>query len=162
MSAEWGKGQQRPGAGRPYAQPAERLAPVRRVAMPRATRLYAPDATVHVVARCSNREFAVTAPEDFAAVLGKLRGIVRDDELTLLAWPCLAPPGSWPATPIRRWAAPTAVGPRSAPWAAMRFWRDTGAAAAVPGQRPRPGKINKMDAKRCPVPFHMASPISRG
>jgi hypothetical protein len=83
MSAEWGKGRQRPGAGKPYAQEAERRAPVRHVAMHRAPRLYAPEATVHVVARCNNREFYFTSPEDLAAVLGKLRGMVRDYELTL-------------------------------------------------------------------------------
>jgi putative transposase len=54
--------------------------------MPRAPRLYAPDATVHVVARCNNREFSVTAPEDFATILGKLRGMVRDYEVTLYAY----------------------------------------------------------------------------
>ena len=86
MSAEWGKGQQRPGAGKPYAQEAERRAPVRRVAMPRAPRLYGPEATAHVVARCNNREFYFTTPEDFATVLGKLRGMVRDYELTLYAY----------------------------------------------------------------------------
>src|SRR3990172_5958456 len=86
MSAEWGKGQQRPGAGKPYAQEVERRGPVRRVAMPRAPRLYAPEATVHVVARCNNREFYFTTAEDFATVLGKPRGMVRDYEPTLYAY----------------------------------------------------------------------------
>jgi hypothetical protein len=38
---------------------------------------------VHVVARCNNREFYITTPEDFDSVLGKLRGMVRDYEFTL-------------------------------------------------------------------------------
>ncbi len=54
--------------------------------MPRAPRLYAPEATVHVVARCNNREFYFTTPEDFATILGRLRGMVRDYELTLYAY----------------------------------------------------------------------------
>lgn len=38
----------------------EHLGPVLRVAMPRAVRLYARGDTVHVVARCNNREFYCT------------------------------------------------------------------------------------------------------
>jgi len=53
--------------------------------MPRAPRLYAPEATVHTVARCNNREFYLITPEDFATVLVKLRGMIRDYELTLYA-----------------------------------------------------------------------------
>jgi hypothetical protein len=39
------------------------LRPVLGVAMPRAGRLYAPGGTVHVVARCNNRELYFTTPE---------------------------------------------------------------------------------------------------
>jgi hypothetical protein len=39
------------------------LRPVLVVAMPRAGRLYAPGGTVHVVARCNNRELYFTTPE---------------------------------------------------------------------------------------------------
>jgi putative transposase len=41
---------------------------------------------VHVVARCNNREFYFTTPEEIATVLGKLRGMARDYELTLYAY----------------------------------------------------------------------------
>ncbi len=53
--------------------------------MPRASRFYAPEATAHVGARCNNREFSCTTTEGFAMALGKLRGMVRDDALTLYA-----------------------------------------------------------------------------
>ncbi len=43
------------GAGRPVLQ----------IAMPRLPRLYARGGTMHVVARCNNREFYFAAPEDF-------------------------------------------------------------------------------------------------
>ena len=45
IAASSGKGRQEMGAGQPYAQAEERLAPVRHVATPRAPRLYAPEAT---------------------------------------------------------------------------------------------------------------------
>jgi REP element-mobilizing transposase RayT len=48
------------------------IQPVLRVAMPRAARLYAPGGTVHVVARCNNREFSLTTPEDFEVLLARL------------------------------------------------------------------------------------------
>ena len=38
---------------------------VLQIAMPRAPRISAPGETVHVVARCNNREFYFTAPEEF-------------------------------------------------------------------------------------------------
>jgi hypothetical protein len=63
--------------------------------MPRAPRLYAPEATVHVVARCNNREFYFTTPEDFAAVLGKLRGMVRNHHPSLYAYALMSPKGVW-------------------------------------------------------------------
>ncbi len=43
----------------------ELLTPVLRVRMPRAPRLVAPGGTIHVVARCNNREFYFTAADDF-------------------------------------------------------------------------------------------------
>jgi hypothetical protein len=67
ISGEWGKGQGGTGADKPYAQEGGRRAPGRRVAMPRAPRPCAPEATVHVGARCNNREVSFTAPEDFEA-----------------------------------------------------------------------------------------------
>ena len=45
---------------KPYPLVDDLLRPILRVAMPRAGRLYAPGGTVHVVARCNNREFCFT------------------------------------------------------------------------------------------------------
>jgi putative transposase len=62
------------------------LRPILRVAMPRAGRLYAPGGTVHVVARCNNREFYFTTPADFEVLLAHLRELVRTYEVTLYAY----------------------------------------------------------------------------
>ena len=43
--------------------------PVLQIAMPRPPRMYAPGGTMHVVARCNNREFYFAAPEDFEILL---------------------------------------------------------------------------------------------
>ena len=67
----------------PLAQ--DLLRPVLRVAMPRAMRVDAPGGTVHVVARCNNREFYVTTPEDVEVLLAHLRALVRTDDVTLYA-----------------------------------------------------------------------------
>ena len=45
---------------------------VLQIAMPRPPRLYAPEGTMHVVARCNNREFYFTTPEDFEILLEHL------------------------------------------------------------------------------------------
>jgi putative transposase len=50
------------GAGRPLLE----------IAMPRSPRLYAPGGTMHVVARCNNREFYFGAQEDFQVLLDHL------------------------------------------------------------------------------------------
>jgi len=86
MAADSGEGRKRGSGIRPYARAGENEAPTPGVAMPRAPRLYAPEGTVHVAARCNNREFYLTTPEDFATVLEKLRGMVRDYELNLYAY----------------------------------------------------------------------------
>ena len=39
--------------------------PVLQIAMPRLPRIYSPGATMHVVARCNNREVNFTAREEF-------------------------------------------------------------------------------------------------
>ena len=49
---------------RPYPRVDDLLRPLLGVPMPRAGRLYASRGTVHVVARCNNREFYVTTPAD--------------------------------------------------------------------------------------------------
>ena len=46
--------------------------PVLQIAMPRSPRIYAPGGTMHVVARCNNREFYFAAPEDFEILLDHL------------------------------------------------------------------------------------------
>lgn len=87
------------------------------VAMPRAPRLYAPGATMHIVARCNNREFYLTMPDDFGVILHKLRGMVRDFEITLYAYVLMsnhvhmllqAPPEGRLARPLRWFLAESA------------------------------------------------------
>ena len=60
--------------------------PVLQVAMPRPPRIYAPGGTVHVVARCNNREFYFTTTEDFEVLLGLLREMVSDYGVRLFAY----------------------------------------------------------------------------
>lgn len=69
-----------------YPQTADLLRPLGRVRMPRAPRLYAPEATVHVVARCNNREFSVTTPADFEVLLTHLREMRRTYDVTVYAY----------------------------------------------------------------------------
>jgi putative transposase len=71
---------------KPYPLASDMLGPALRVAMPRAPRLVAPGGTVHVVARCNNREFYFTTPEDFAVLLAHLHELVRTYEVTLYAY----------------------------------------------------------------------------
>jgi putative transposase len=71
---------------KPYPLVEDLLRPVLGVAMPRAGRLYAPGGTAHVVARCNNREFSFTTPEDFEVLLAHLREMSRTYEVTLYAY----------------------------------------------------------------------------
>ena len=71
---------------KPYPLVSDILGPALRVAMPRAPRLVVPGGTVHVVARCNNREFYFTTPEDFAVLLAHLHELVRTYEVTLYAY----------------------------------------------------------------------------
>jgi putative transposase len=75
---------------KPYPLARDLVEPSRRVAMPRAPRLVAPGGTVHVVARCNNREFYFTTPEDFAVLLAHLHELVRTYEVTLYAYTLMA------------------------------------------------------------------------
>ena len=68
----------------------ELLRPILRVAMPRAARLDAPGGTGHVVARCKNREFCCTTPEDFELLLDHLREMRRTSEVPLDAYTLMA------------------------------------------------------------------------
>ncbi len=67
---------ERDGAERPDLQ----------IAMPRLPRLYAPGGTMHVVARCNNREFCFTAPEDFEVLLDHLGEMSRAYEIRLFGY----------------------------------------------------------------------------
>jgi putative transposase len=64
--------------------------PAGRVRMPRAPRLHAPGGTVHVVARCNNREFCLTAAPDFEVLLAHLREMTLTYEVTLYAYTLMA------------------------------------------------------------------------
>ena len=75
---------------KPYPLVEDLLRPLRRVAMPRAPRLVAPGGTVHVVARCNNREFYLTTPEDFEVLLAHLRELIQTYDLTLFAYTFMA------------------------------------------------------------------------
>jgi hypothetical protein len=52
-----------------YGDKDEENRPVLQVAMPRAPRIYAPGGTMHVVARCNNREFYFTAQNSGDTIL---------------------------------------------------------------------------------------------
>jgi putative transposase len=73
-------------AVKPYPLAEDRLEPVLRVAVPQAPRLVAPGGTVHVVARCNNREFYFGTPEDFEVLVAHLQEMVRTYEVTLYAY----------------------------------------------------------------------------
>ncbi len=64
----------------------EFLKPPLEIRMPRAPRLYAPGGTIHVVARCNNREFYLRSSEDFEILLDHLRGMSRDYEVPIFAY----------------------------------------------------------------------------
>ena len=71
---------------KPYPVIDELVRPVLRVMMPRAPRLVAPGGTMHVVARCNNREFYFTTPADFEVLLAHLGELGRTYEVTLYAY----------------------------------------------------------------------------
>ena len=60
--------------------------PVLQIAMPRLPRLYAPGGTLHVVARCNNREFYFATPEDFGILLDHLGEMSSAYEIILFAY----------------------------------------------------------------------------
>ena len=100
-----------------YPLAADLLQPVQRVMMPRAMRVYAPGGTMHVVARCNNREFCFTMPEDFAVLLAHLREMCRTYEVTLYAYTLMsnhihlllqAPRTEALSRPLRWWMTETA------------------------------------------------------
>jgi len=108
--------------------------------MPRAPRLYAPEATLHVVARCNNREFSFLTPEDFGVVVDKLRGMVRDYELTLYAYTVMsnhvhlllqAPRAGTLARPLRWFLTETARAFHRARQRRGHFWERRSRACLV-------------------------------
>ncbi len=74
----------------PYPLVTDLLLPVTRVQMPRPPRLYDPGATVHVVARCNNRECWVTTDEGFHVLLAHLREMSRTYEVPVYAYTLMA------------------------------------------------------------------------
>ncbi len=60
--------------------------PVLQIAMPRSPRLYAPLGTMHVVARCNNREFYLADAEDFKILLDHLEEMSKAYEVRLYAY----------------------------------------------------------------------------
>ena len=56
-----------------YPRAEDLIQPLPRVAMPRAPRLQVPGGTMHVVARCNNREFSFSTAADFALLLARKR-----------------------------------------------------------------------------------------
>jgi putative transposase len=71
---------------KPYPAAEDLVRPARRVRMPRAPRVVAPGGTIHVVARCNNRECYFTTTEDFDCLLAHLWELVRTYEVTLYAY----------------------------------------------------------------------------
>jgi hypothetical protein len=61
-----------------YGERENAVRPVLQIAMPRSPRIYAPGGTMHVVARCNNREFYFNAPEDFEILLDHLGEMGRN------------------------------------------------------------------------------------
>jgi len=71
---------------KPYPRVEDLVPPALRVRMPRAPRVVAPGGTVHVVARCNNREFYFTTAEDFDVLLAHLRELIRTYAVTVYAY----------------------------------------------------------------------------
>ncbi|WP_337288531.1 hypothetical protein [Candidatus Methylomirabilis sp.] len=70
---------------KPYPRTDERPYPNLGVAMPRPGRLDAPGGTIHVVARCNNRECSFTTPADCEVLLAHLGQMRQTYALTLYA-----------------------------------------------------------------------------
>jgi len=73
-----------------YPRADDLLAPMLRVAMPRAPRLVAPGGTIHVVSRCNNREFYFRTAEDFEVLRAHLGEMCRTYEVVLYAYTLMA------------------------------------------------------------------------
>ena len=71
--------------------------PFLQIAMPRSPRLYAPGGTMHVVARCNNREFYFGAQEDFQILMDHLGEMSSAYGVRLFGYMLMSHP---PAPPI--------------------------------------------------------------
>lgn len=77
-----------------YPLAGDLLGPVLRAAIPRASRLIAPGGTVHVVARCNNRDFYLTSAAGFQMLLAHLGEMRRTYQVTLCAYRLMDTPRS--------------------------------------------------------------------
>jgi REP-associated tyrosine transposase len=118
-------------AVKPYPLAEDLLQPVLRVAMPRAPRLVVPGSTVHVVARCNNREFYFTSAEDFELLLAHLRELVRTFEVKVCAYTLMSnhvhllmetPIHEAPGRPLRWFMTETAKAFHKARGRRGHFW----------------------------------------
>jgi hypothetical protein len=75
---------------KPYPVVGDLVEPAVRVRMPRVPRVVAPGGTIHVVARCNNREFYFTTAEDCDCLLAHLRELIRTYEVTVYAYTLLS------------------------------------------------------------------------
>jgi putative transposase len=73
-----------------YSEEAEEKRSDLQIAMPRLPRLYAPEETIHVVARCNNHEFCFKTSEDFEILLDHLGEMSELYELQIYAYTLMA------------------------------------------------------------------------
>ncbi len=116
---------------KPYPQVEDLVAPALRVRMPRAPRVVAPGGTMHVVARCNNREFSVTTADDFNLLLAHLREVIQTYEITVYAYTLMsnhvhllmqAPTHEALGRPLRWWMTETARAFHKARGRRGHFW----------------------------------------
>ena len=69
-----------------YGERERAIRPSLQIAMPRLPRIYAPGGTLHVVARCNNREFYFNAVEDFEILLDHLEEMSGKYEVRVFAY----------------------------------------------------------------------------
>ena len=69
-----------------YDRKEKEVQPVLQIAMPRLPRMYAPGGTMHVVARCNNREFYFIGPDDFEILQDHLREMSSVYNIKLFAY----------------------------------------------------------------------------
>ena len=116
---------------KPYPLVEDLVRPVLRVGMPRAPRVVVPGSTVHVVARCNNREFYFTTEEDFDLLLAHLSEMIRMYEVVVYAYTLMsnhvhllmqAPPHDELGRPLRWFMTETARAFHKARGRRGHFW----------------------------------------